>query len=104
VTIYVDELPSSGWGRWNGGAHMMGSDLDELHAMADKIGLRRSWFQGDSTFAHYDLTRNKRAQALAAGAQAIEATEIPDDVLMKKADGTYEQRCERRANEPRSDS
>ena len=96
--IYVDRLPSSGWGRWNGGAHMMASDLEALHAMAAKIGLRRSWFQGDSTFAHYDLTASKRALAVAAGAVEIGLGDIPPDVLMlRHSDGTYERRCDRLA-------
>ena len=74
---------------------MMGTDLKELHAMALQIGLRYSWFQSDSTFAHYDLTRSKRARALSAGAVAIEVTEIPNDVLMqdKDSDNGYTQRC-----------
>lgn len=90
--IYVDQLPSDGWGKWSGGAHMLGTNLEELHTMARKIGLRRSWFQDDSTFAHYDLTKGKRAQAIAAGAVKIDATEIPGDVLMKDDDGGYTQR------------
>lgn len=97
MTVYVDKLPSSGWGRWNGGAHMLATDLDELHAMADRIGLRRSWFQGDATHAHYDLTASKRALAVAAGAVEIGFAEIPDDVLVRCKDGTYETRAVRRA-------
>lgn len=96
--IYVDELPSSGWGRWNGGAHMMANDLDALHAMAVKIGLKRAWFQGESTFAHYDLTASKRRLAVAAGAVEIGLGDIPEDVLMlRRSDGTYERRCDRLA-------
>jgi Protein of unknown function (DUF4031) len=101
VTVYVDQLPPSGWGRWNGGAHMLGNDLAELHAMADRIGLRRSWFQGNSTFAHYDLTASKRRLALAAGAQHIELGEIPHDVLMRREDGEFERRCDRIARRER---
>jgi hypothetical protein len=75
---------------------MLASDLDELHAMASRIGLKRAWFQGDSTFAHYDLTASKRRLAVAAGAMEIEAGEIPDDVLMRRRDGDgYGQRSER---------
>ena len=96
--VYVDRLPSSGWGKWNGGAHMLANDIDALHAMADRIGLRRAWFQGDKTFPHYDLTASKRALAVAAGAVEIEMGELPDDVLMlNRADGTYERRCDRLA-------
>lgn len=75
---------------------MLGSDLDELHAIAEKIGLKRGWFQGQSTFAHYDLTASKRALAVAAGAVEIEAGELPGDVLMHdRGTGAYEPRSER---------
>lgn len=86
--IYVDKLPAKGWDRWNGGAHMLTTDLDELHAMARRIGLKRSWFQ-DKRFPHYDLTASKRALAVAAGAVEIGLGDIPTDVLVK-ADSGYE--------------
>jgi hypothetical protein len=91
--IYVDKLPEQGWGKWNGGAHMLGTDLDELHAVAQTIGLRRAWFQGRTTFAHYDLTASKRRQVLRLHEVVeIDLGEIPDDVLMRCHDGSYEQR------------
>lgn len=96
MTVYVDKFPP-GWGKWTGGGHMLASDLDELHAMADRIGLRREWFQGHTTFAHYDVQRGKRALAVAAGAVEIGMGEIPDDVLVRCPDGTYETRSARRA-------
>lgn len=94
ASVYVDTLPA-GWGRWSGGAHMLANDLDALHAMADRLGLKRAWFQGDTTFAHYDLTASKRKLAVAAGAVEIELGELPDDVLMRREDGSYERRCDR---------
>lgn len=93
--IYVDELPASGWGKWNGGAHMMANDLEHLHNFAALLGLKRAWFQGRSTFAHYDLTASKRLLALRHGAVKIELGAIPDDVLMRCKDGSYERRCDR---------
>ena len=90
MTIYVDELPG-GWGRWSGGAHMMGTDIHELHAFAIRLGLRREWFQ-DKRLPHYDLTASKRAKALAAGAQKMELGEIPAGTLIRNEDGTYRQR------------
>ena len=97
MTVYVDEFPS-GWGRWSGGGHMLTTDLDELHAMAEQIGLKRSWFQHDKSFAHYDLVATKRLLAIVAGAVPIEFGELPDDVLMlNRADGTYEPRHARLA-------
>lgn len=97
MTVYVDRLPSQGWGRWNGGAHMLATDLQELHDLAAAIGLRRDWFQDHTTFAHYDLTASKRTLAVARGATEIELGDIPADVLMRNADGTYEQWCVRMA-------
>jgi hypothetical protein len=79
--IYVDQFPGKGWGEWNGGGHMLCTDLNELHEMAKQIGLRRSWFQ-DKGYPHYDVTRSKRALAVAAGAVEIEWGQLPDDVLV----------------------
>jgi hypothetical protein len=89
MTVYVDQFPW-GDGKWGGGGHMLG------HAFAGRLGLRRSWFQGDTTFAHYDLTASKRKLALEKGATHIEMGEIPDDVLVRCKDGTpqlYEAVC-----------
>jgi len=55
-----------------GSCHMTADTLGELHAMADKIGLKRAWFQDHPRCQHYDLTPPRRARAVAAG--AIEET------------------------------
>lgn len=47
--------------------HMAADTNDELHAMADKIGVARKWFQGD----HYDVTLAMRAKAVKAGAREV---------------------------------
>lgn len=90
--VYVDELPAAGWGKWNGGAHMLANDIDALHEMADRIGLKRAWFQEQGSFPHYDLTASKRRLAVAAGAIEIDLGELPTDVLHRCSDGVYEQR------------
>lgn len=94
MTIYVDSFLGAVPKRWVGGGHMTCSNIDELHAMAAQIGLKRAWFQ-DETFPHYDLTANKRAQAIAAGAHETSWREIPDDTLVRCPDGTYETYGER---------
>jgi Protein of unknown function (DUF4031) len=53
--------------------HMVSDEsLDELHAFALELGLRRAWFQGD----HYDLTDGMRARAIAAGAVSVDVREL----------------------------
>lgn len=49
--------------------------LDELHAFAARIGLRREWFQNHPLAPHYDLTVGRRARALAEGAVFVPARE-----------------------------
>lgn len=56
--------------RW---AHLVSDhSLDELHAFAAELGLRREWFQGD----HYDVPTEVREQALGLGADAVTAAEL----------------------------
>lgn len=42
--------------------------VEELHAIARKIGLKREWFQDRHQFPHYDLTPSRRVLALKHGA------------------------------------
>lgn len=45
--VYVDDLITCGKkGAW---CHMVADSLEELHEMADKIGLKREWFQDPIT-------------------------------------------------------
>lgn len=87
MTVYVDQFPAKGWGKWNSGGHMMTTDIDELHDLARRCGLRRSWFQ-DKRIPHYDLTASKRSIAVSLGAVEIETFDIPDDTLVR-VDGKY---------------
>ena len=50
--------------------HMIADSLDELHAMADRIGVQRRWFQSapPASFPHYDVSQSKRAMARDLGA------------------------------------
>ena len=49
-------------------SHMMADTDEELHQMADKIGVDRKWFQEKVGLNHYDICKSKRALALKAGA------------------------------------
>lgn len=68
MSVYVDRV-AIGYGRMTM-CHMIADTPDELHAMADRIGVARRWFQAPpkASFWHYDIAKSKRAIAIAAGA------------------------------------
>lgn len=47
--------------------------IDNLHAFAKSIGLKREWFQEHAIASHYDLTVGRREAAVAAGAVFVTA-------------------------------
>lgn len=57
--------------------HMTADSLEELHEMADRIGLKRSWFQASHLLhhCHYDLTPARRSAAIRQGAVEISSME-----------------------------
>ena len=69
MTVYVDRARNR-FGRMIM-CHMLAFDLDELHRMAEAIGMRREWFQSAGTAPHYDVSLDRRKRALRLG--AIEA-------------------------------
>ncbi len=54
--------------------HMIADTLDELHAMAGRIGMRREWFQSPpaASFPHYDVALGRRADAVRYGARSLD--------------------------------
>ena len=75
MPVYVDDMSAS-FGRMVM-CHMVADTLEELHAMADRIGVARRWYQGPpvTRWPHYDIALSKRALAVAAGAQEIKQRE-----------------------------
>lgn len=57
------------------------NDLDELHAMADRLGLKRRWFQTDSSVPHYDLRDSKRRKAIEYGAREVGRREMGEIIM-----------------------
>lgn len=56
--------------RW---AHLVSDEsYEELHAMADLLGIERRWFQGD----HYDVPSELRERAIELGAQPVPSREL----------------------------
>lgn len=69
--VYVDTLfqtaPSLLW-PYRQACHLMADSEQELHTFAQRLGLRRAWFQPRS-HPHYDLTPSKRRRATVLGAK-----------------------------------
>lgn len=47
--------------------------IEELHAFAARIGMKREWFQKHPLASHYDLTPKMRAKAVELGAVEVSA-------------------------------
>lgn len=74
MTVYVDDMYLYPMGKFRRMkmSHMIADNEDELHAMADRIGVARRWYQGD----HYDICKSKRSLALKNGAIPITVKEL----------------------------
>ncbi|MFT6702899.1 MAG: FMN phosphatase YigB (HAD superfamily), partial [Pseudomonadales bacterium] len=70
MSVYVDNCkhPFHRAGEEMLMCHMVADSLEELHAMADEIGMQRRWFQDKPRHPHYDLTEHRRLQAVQLGA------------------------------------
>jgi Protein of unknown function (DUF4031) len=85
VTVYVDDMgmPAQVGGLSAKWSHLTADTVEELHQLAERIGLKREWFQPACTklpcividevcpHFHYDVTKSKRVQAIRAGAQPV---------------------------------
>ena len=70
MTVYVDNMNAK-FGRLIM-CHMVADTDQELHAMADAIGVDRKWFQAPPRHRpHYDIAKSKRALAVGLGAVEI---------------------------------
>lgn len=74
--------------------HMIADTPEELHAMADRIGVARRWFQDPKTmnvsFPHYDIAKSKRELAVEAGAIECDRTAFVGHVRrLRPAWGVY---------------
>ena len=73
MAIYVDALVDWGWkmrGRQVASCHMFtdNANLEELHAFAACLGMKREWFQTHAIAPHYDLVKSRRELAVQLGA------------------------------------
>lgn len=85
MTVYVDDMhlyPMGKFGRMKM-SHMIADTEVELHAMANKIGVARRWYQGD----HYDISKEKRLLAISHGAVAITLKQLACMNMRRKHTG-----------------
>ena len=89
MSVYVDAMFPTGYSRiWrhNEACHLVGDTETELVTFALGIGLKAEWLQrGHCT--HFDLTRNKRQQAVAAGAVEVNNFELVAWMRKKRSEG-----------------
>lgn len=88
MSVYVDPLlehNGSATFRWKQSCHMYADSLEELHAMADLIGMKRRWFQNRPHLPHYDLVEARRAKAVANGAVEVSLKEMVTEMRLRRA-------------------
>lgn len=100
MSVYVDganirgDVPNGSRvvrGIW---CHMTADTRAELDEMADRIGLRRSWIQNPGQWhEHYDLTKSRRALAVAAGALEVDGRQHTREFLMPRRCRPEGSRC-----------
>lgn len=98
MTVYVDNARIHALvgrnrvsARWS---HLTADSQEELHAFAERIGLRRVWFQTCKSPCsrpgvpcphwHYDVTDQKRDQAIQAGAVPVDIREMGQIIRQRR--------------------
>lgn len=69
-------------------SHMVADSLEQLHAMADGIGVDRKWFQDKPGKPHYDISKGKKSLALELG-----ALEVGERDIIRALKGELEIKC-----------
>lgn len=74
MTVYVDDVFIP-YGRMLM-CHMIADTEEELHEMAQKIGIQRRWYQSQASIPHYDVSKGKRDLAIKHGAKEVTSEEL----------------------------
>ncbi|MBY0547608.1 MAG: DUF4031 domain-containing protein [Candidatus Obscuribacterales bacterium] len=69
MAVYVDAAIH----RWRNKlwCHLIADDEEELHIFAEQLGLKREWYQIESSLNHYDIPKETRELAVQMGALEI---------------------------------
>ena len=85
MSVYVDSMRAR-FGRMVM-CHMMADTSEELHMMADRIGVARRWVQHAGTHReHYDIVLSKRALAVRYGAVELDAHALGELLRRRRMD------------------
>lgn len=79
MTVYVDDMHLTAMGQFGrmNMCHMVADTDEELHAMADRIGVDRRWHQKPGTHhSHYDVCVSKRSKAVQLGAVEVTMSQL----------------------------
>lgn len=57
-------------------SHMAADTLEELHEMADHIGVNRKYFQNKPGKPHYDICQQMKVKAIEFGAKEVNDREL----------------------------
>lgn len=83
MSVYVDDMFAS-LGRMKM-CHMIADTSEELHEMAQKIGVARRWVQHPGTpTEHYDVCKEKRERAVRLGAEEITLRQIAQKIRERR--------------------
>jgi len=105
MTVYVDDMamPAQVGGLNAKWSHLIADSREELHEFAERLGLKRAWFQDPAvsskmgpakpgTYAaeawHYDVVASKRKLAVAMGAIPVSLFDLPDLIHHRMEHGT----------------
>lgn len=79
------------------GVHLISdTSLEELHAYAASVGIKRCWYHSSSTWPHYDIPKRRRATFAAENNVPLIS---PEEIVNKlKAAGLKNERSKRQNN------
>jgi len=76
VSVYVDRAVHRRRHGKKYYCHMTADSVDELHAMARRLGVKRHWYHvSRGGIPHYDLNEVQRMEAIACGAVPVDRSQ-----------------------------